>query len=474
MANVFKRQGRGKWHYKVRFANGSWSPPRAGFTDKRATERRAEDEQAAIDRGEVGLVDPYAEHRRRPITEHVNDYEAALEGRNRTAKHVSMTSSRLLAALTAMKATTLADLNLGAAEVALGDLMHKPNEKGKKLSPRTRDHYAASLSEFGRWLVDAERLPANPFTKLSRVATDADVRVERQALTSEQVLRLVAAAETRPVQQWKATHPAATAADLEVLARKGRRRGVLYLTAALTGLRRAELAGLRWVDLDLGERPTVTPRPSTTKAKRRDPLPLDAGLAARLKAHREDIALERGRVPAPTELVFHVPKNLTEQLAKDARWVHIDVVDADGRRLDLHALRATFATLTAMAGVPMQVGRRLIRHTDSRLTAKHYEKVGIEDLRPGLALVGAAFWRGSEVAPQVAPNSAPIAAAVGCSVPLAEAGNAIAERAQVASERHAAPVEAAACRSVPVEREIWRRRESNPRPEMLRPGPLRA
>ena len=474
MANVFKRSGRAKWHYKVRFADGSWSPPRSGYSDKRATEQRAAEEQAAIDRGEVGLVDPFAEHRRRPLADHVEAYKAALEGRNRTSKHVRMTSARLLAALAAMKATSLDHLNLGSAEVALGDLMNTPNEKGKKLSPRTRDHYAASLREFGSWLVDANRLPANPFAKLGRVATDADVRVTRQALTGEQVLQLAAAAATRPVQEYKRTHPAATTDELEVLAKQGCHRGLLYITAALTGLRRAELAGLRWTDLNLGDNPTVTPRPSTTKAKRRDPLPLDAGLAARLKAHREEVARDRGKVPTPSDAVFHVPKNLTEQIAKDAKWCGLEVVDADGRRLDLHAFRATAATLMATSGVPMQVARRLIRHTDARLTAKHYEKVDVEDLRPGIALVGASFWSGSEVAPRVAPNSAPIAAAVGCSVPLAEAGNAIADRAQVASERHAAPVEGAACRSVPVTDEWWRRRESNPRPEMLRPGPLRA
>ena len=57
--------------------------------------------------------------------------------------------------------------------------------------------------------------------------------------------------------------------------------------------------------------------------------------------------------------------------------------------------------------------------------------------------------------------------------PLAE-GSAIAAQTEVASERHATPIEGAACRSVPVADELWRRRESNPRPEMLRPGPLRA
>lgn len=172
--------------------------------------------------------------------------------------------------------------------------------------------------------------------------------------------------------------------------------------------------------------------------------------------------------------MFRIPKNITEQIAKDATWADIEVVDAAGRRLDFHALRATAATMMALAGVPVQIGSRLIRHKDIEVTRKHYEKVETEDLRPSVALLGAAFWNGGLVGPPAEPCSAPLAAAVGCSAPLAEAGTTIAHQSEVASQRHATPVEGAACRSVPVADELWRRRESNPRPEMLRPGPLRA
>lgn len=37
-------------------------------------------------------------------------------------------------------------------------------------------------------------------------------------------------------------------------------------------------------------------------------------------------------------------------MAKDARWAGLEVVDADARKLNLHALRATVATLMATAG----------------------------------------------------------------------------------------------------------------------------
>lgn len=470
MVQVFKRKGRARWYYKVRSLDGRWQQ-RAGFTDKRATERKAAEEQAAIDRGAAGLVDPFAAHRRQAIGEHVDAFVAALEGRNRSSKHVTMTHTRLRRVLQVMQAQTLDTLNFAAAEAALGAMLK--GTVGKAIAPKTRDHYASTLREFGTWLVDAGRVAANPLARLSRVATDADVRVSRQALTIEAVHRLVEAAEERPVFAWRRSHPNASTDELDALRQQGRRRGLLYLFAALTGLRRAEIAGLRWADLRLGDSPAVTPRPVTTKAKRRDPLPLDARLAELLNKHRSELARDLGRLPGPSDAVFHVPKNLTEQIMKDAEFAGIPVVDAEGRRLDLHALRATCATMMATAGVPQQIAQKLIRHTDARLTAKHYERVKIEELRDGTAKLSSKFWS-ADMAPQVAPNVVPLPAAVGCSVPLAQLGTAIAEQVEVASERHATPVEGAACRSVPVADELWRRRESNPRPEMLRPGPLRA
>jgi integrase len=474
MVAIYKKPGRKKWSYKVKLASGLWSGWRAGFTSKRATEHHAVKEQELIDCGKVGLVDRFAEHRQRPIAEHVDDYVSALQGRNTTAKHCRMTRARLEVMLGKMRVNTTADLNVGLAEVALGELLTQPDPKGRLISPKTRDHYAAVLVEFGGWLANAERIESNPFAKLSRISKEGDARVLRQALDPEQVHRLVAAAEVRPVQAWKNSHPGATAGELAALAKQGRRRGLLYLTAALTGLRRGELASLRWCDLKLGKKPTVTARASTTKSKERAVLPLDHQLAERLRSLRKELAVELHKPPSPRDAVFRIPKNITEQIAKDATWADIEVVDAAGRRLDFHALRGTAATMMALAGVPVQIGSRLIRHKDIEMTRKHYEKVETEDLRPGVALLGAAFWNGGLVGPPAEPCSAPLAAAVGCSAPLAEAGTMIAQQTEVASERHATPIEGAARRSVPVADELWRRRESNPRPRMLRPVLLRA
>jgi len=448
MVAIWKRPGRNKWSYKVRLGTGGWSGWRAGFVDKRATESLAEKEQARIDRGEVGLLDPYEQHRRRPLADHLSDYVDALRGRNRTDKHVSVMRARLQAAIDKVNWQRLDDLGLADAEKYLAGLL----ATGR--SARTRDHHAATLRSFGGWLVDTERVARNPFDKLRLVATQGDVARTRMPVTPEMVLALAAAAEQRPVQRYRETHPSVSPQKLDQLARDGRHRGLLYITAALTGLRRAELAALQWRDLQLGDQPTVTPRAETTKNRRSEPLPLDVELAARLKAHRTELVQEHGGVPRATAPVFHVPEALPELLRDDAEFAEIPTRDDLGRVLDFHALRGAWATLMAATGVPLQQARRLIRHTDSRLTAKHYEKVSVEQLRPGVVQAAAAFWKAAEAqpeeaAPQVSPNSAPDRAAVGCSAPLAAVGTGIVQQVQPQQGAHSAPPNTASCRLVP-------------------------
>lgn len=370
-------------------ANGRRYTERA-YSDKAASEALLSQRIRDAARDAVGIGDPYRRHRGRPLAQHLEDYLAGIAGRARSRKHSGLVRSRLLRAFEGMGAVGLADLDLAAAERWLAELL----EDG--VAVKTRDHYAWALRGFGAWLLDTERVPRNPFHRLHAVATPADSTRERLALTAEQVRQLAEAAEVRPVAAYRKNHPQTLPETLERLRRQGRHRGLLYLFSALTGLRRAECAGIRWCDLELSGAAGawVTPRAATTKAKRREPLPLDPILAGLLEAWRRDLAVTGGRLPASSAPVFAVPKNLTEQLRKDAEYAGIPLEDEDGRTLDFHALRATCATLMARAGVPLQLARRLIRHTDVKLTARHYEKLAREDLRAGSQQLADSFWRG--------------------------------------------------------------------------------
>jgi integrase len=52
----------------------------------------------------------------------------------------------------------------------------------------------------------------------------------------------------------------------------------------------------------------------------------------------------------------------------------------EGRTLDFHALRVSFVSSLAVAGVPLATAQKLARHSDPRLTANVYTHLGLADL----------------------------------------------------------------------------------------------
>ncbi len=56
-------------------------------------------------------------------------------------------------------------------------------------------------------------------------------------------------------------------------------------------------------------------------------------------------------------------------------------VDAEGRKLDIHALRHTFGSRLARRGVGLVQVQRLMGHSDPKLTAQVYAHLDVEDLR---------------------------------------------------------------------------------------------
>src|SRR5208337_1977898 len=94
-------------------------------------------------------------------------------------------------------------------------------------------------------------------------------------------------------------------------------------------------------------------------------LPLVPQLVQMLKDWREQQHTLAGAV-----FKRSVPTAVT--LLKDLAACGIKGVDENGRHLDFHALRHTFATMLATAGISPRVAMELMRHSDMRLTAKTY------------------------------------------------------------------------------------------------------
>ena len=141
---------------------------------------------------------------------------------------------------------------------------------------------------------------------------------------------------------------------------------IVYLTAALTGIRHGEVKELRWGDINLiGEKPSVTVRASVGKNHRQACLPLHPTLVGALKEFRPANA-------SAGDLVFKglVPRyKIFNGHLKAAK---IEKVDSEKRVVDFHSLRHTFCTNLHRAGVSQREAMELMRHNDPRLTATTY------------------------------------------------------------------------------------------------------
>lgn len=180
--------------------------------------------------------------------------------------------------------------------------------------------------------------------------------------------------------------PAKVAALLAAATDDDPAMGVLFRTAATTGARRGELAGLRWsrLDLEVGEmlidqavsqvgRSITIKDPKTHQARR---VTLDAGTVAALKAHRKHcaaLALEAGVPWDPDPYVWAADVDGAEPLAPDViggRFRRLAKVHAPGCRL--HDLRHFAATQLLAAGVPVKTVSGRLGHGSAAMTLDVY------------------------------------------------------------------------------------------------------
>ena len=164
---------------------------------------------------------------------------------------------------------------------------------------------------------------------------------------------------------------------------------------ALSGLRRGEIAGLRWTDIDL-ENKILTiannrvaaggrsvENDSKSAASRRT-LPLPDRLVSVLKAAKARQAAERLALGADYGSGAYVVSNEVGDPYSPAvlsRYWRDAVKAAGVRHIKLHAARHTCATLMHLSGVPVAVIAAWIGHKDASLTMKLYTHSQAEALK---------------------------------------------------------------------------------------------
>ena len=146
---------------------------------------------------------------------------------------------------------------------------------------------------------------------------------------------------------------------------------VLWLTAAMTGLRQGELAALRWRDVDWTARLVRVRRSysrgqwTTPKSRRsRRAVPMADRVAGELERHFQAVG-----VPHDDDLVFcHPQTGRPYDASKMRERFKAALARAGLRELRFHDLRHTYGTLMAAAGTPLRTLQGWMGHRDYKTT----------------------------------------------------------------------------------------------------------
>jgi integrase len=163
----------------------------------------------------------------------------------------------------------------------------------------------------------------------------------------------------------------------------------LWLLVATTGMRRGELAGLRWADINFAnarvspQRPRVVvdhavliSEPKTAKGRRA--LALDPATLAVLREHQTRQAEEKAVIGAGyrhSGLVFTWPDGAPIHPDLMTRWFEQHSRAAGLPRIRLHDVRHSYASAALAAGVPAKVISERLGHATVGFTLDTYSHV---------------------------------------------------------------------------------------------------
>ena len=162
--------------------------------------------------------------------------------------------------------------------------------------------------------------------------------------------------------------------QLEKYKRVGRHRKLAYRVLLTTGLRRNELKAVTPDRLNFSNNAPSLSLPATvTKNCKSATIPLRPEIAAELKAMIKDLQL------FPTDQIFS-PVPEINVFDRDLAAAGIPKRDERGRVVDIHALRHTFGTHLALAGVAPRTAMAAMRHSKIDLTMNIYTDPALLDV----------------------------------------------------------------------------------------------
>jgi len=425
MGTLRRRQGREVWTARYVDESGIAREVSTGCRDRGAAKQVLAGLEGRAEKVRAGIVSRQeartAEWSGVPLEEHIEAHAAYMTGLGRAPRTVQDQRRLMLAVADGCGWKRASDLNRPRLERWL------TAQVSEGMAARTRNAYAVASVAFGNWMVRAGRLAVNPFDGIPMMNVKADRRHERRALSMEEFSRLIDAAERRPLEE-AARRRKLSPGSVNRLQWIGRTRKMVYATLMFTGLRYGELKSItiRQVHLE-GTQPYIELRAADEKARRGAQVPLPAGLAAMLDEYvterRSRLLGQRGAAAAfpgvlETAPLFDLAATMVHVFDNDLTAAGISKTDAQGRVLDIHALRHSFCTLVAQSGISMQHAQRLMRHATPAMTMK-YTHLSLMDLGgaiatlPGLPKIAQpTIAAAAETASSLRPIQRPISACI--------------------------------------------------------------
>ena len=156
-----------KWYVEYKTADGVRRRV-PGFSDKPATQQLASELERQAAREQTGLVDRFLEHRKRPLTEHADDWHKTLLDKGGTPEYARLSVTRVRAVLDGTKAIFWPDLDANRVSAFLAE------RRRAGLAIETSNHYSRRVKQFSRWLVMSKRVPDNPLDCLTLLNSRTD------------------------------------------------------------------------------------------------------------------------------------------------------------------------------------------------------------------------------------------------------------------------------------------------------------
>jgi integrase len=376
----FKAKSR-KWWGRFRDENGvERRVPLAA--DKIAAKAMLNELVVKSERRAAGTLDPFDDHAKQPLKDHVDDFEVYQRSKGNTEQHVGEVTTKIRKITKGCKWTFVRDISASAVHRHLAEL------RAGGLSVQTSNHYLRAIKQFTRWLVRDRRMRDDRLVHLSMLNVNVDRRHDRRALTADEFSRLIDAAMYGPT----------------VVCLPGPDRAMMYVLAAWTGYRKAEISSLtkRSIQLD-ADPPTVTVAAAYSKRKRQDTQVLHPEVVKRLRdwfAGKAALAADELLFPVSAKIPGAPERRTSKMMKADLaaarkKWFKEAETDEERKRreesdflcyqdenglfADFHSNRHTFITNLERAGVSPRTAQSLARHSDIRLTMGVYTHIGLCD-----------------------------------------------------------------------------------------------